>query len=73
MSPEPRGRSAGERQRAAAENGRARSAAWVEAVGALPVTLGDADGYLGEGLRTNGAAGADALTERTGAPDRRSV
>ena len=32
MSPEPHGRSA-------AENGRARSAAWVDAAGVLPATL----------------------------------
>ena len=49
MSSEPRGRSA-------AENGRARSAAWVDAVGPLPATLVGADGKSGEGHAPGSAA-----------------
>ena len=39
-SSEPHGRSARERQRAEAKNGRARSAAWVDPDGPPSVTLG---------------------------------
>ena len=57
MPPEPRGRSASERQRAVAENGRARRA-WSDADGPPSVMLGGLlTAYKGEGLRDPLAAG----------------